>query len=94
MDEIGQRLLGAYRTAHHAAMSGDEEEIRIADEYVARLEQEFTTAAGRQKAALSQLADPTNWIGDPMTLDAEFTGHFTPFELACAALADEASDDE
>lgn len=39
--------------------------------------------------ALRQLADPENWIGDPMTLDAEFTGHFTPFELACDALADE-----
>lgn len=43
----------------------------------------------KMEEALRQLADPENWIGDPMTLDAEFTGHFTPFELACEALADE-----
>lgn len=43
----------------------------------------------KKEQALRFLADPTNWIGDPMTLDAELTGHFTPFELACNALADE-----
>ena len=40
----------------------------------------------RLHAALTILADPENWAGDPLTHDAALYGHDTPYELAVTAL--------
>ncbi|MGA2455583.1 MAG: hypothetical protein ABSG93_18915 [Solirubrobacteraceae bacterium] len=39
------------------------------------------------RAALEYLADPENWLGDPLSQESTLHGHDTPYELAVAALA-------
>ncbi len=41
------------------------------------------------RKVLAYLADPENWVGNPHDQTSTLHGHFTPFELALAALSPE-----
>lgn len=44
-------------------------------------------ATEKALAAVRYMADAKNWHGNPLTHDAVLFGHYTPFELACEAVA-------
>lgn len=53
----------------------------------ARVSDSHQTSAAHD--ALAYLADPDNWLGDPLDQTSTLHGHFTPFELARRALGQE-----
>lgn len=57
----------------------------------ARVSDSHQTSAAHD--ALAYLADPGNWLGDPLDQTSTLHGHFTPFEMARMALGQEARDD-